>query len=51
MFEIYKDKSGKFRWRLTHMDGRVIANSGGGYSTKVDAFNGIWSALALINSR
>ena len=31
-YEIYKDKSGKFRWRLTHTNGRVIAKSGEGYS-------------------
>jgi len=46
-FEIYKDKSGKFRWRLTHTNGRVIANSGGGYTTKVNAVKGIWGALAI----
>ena len=27
-FEIYKDKSGEFRWRLIHTNGQVIANSG-----------------------
>ncbi len=40
-FEIYKDKSGEFRWRLTHTNGQIIANSGEGYKAKVNALNGI----------
>ena len=50
-YEVYKDKSGKFRWRLTHTSGRVIARSGEGYPTKVKAVRGIWGALSIINSR
>ena len=42
-FEIYKDKSGEFRWRLTHTNGQVIANSGEGYTTKVNVAKGISS--------
>jgi len=42
-FEIYKDKSGEFRWRLTHTNGQVIADSGEGYTTKVNAMDGIKS--------
>jgi uncharacterized protein YegP (UPF0339 family) len=49
-FEIYKDKSGKFRWRLTHTNGRVVAKSGEGYPTKVKAVRGIWGAWSIINS-
>jgi len=40
-FEVYKDKIGEFRWRLTHTNGHVIANSGEGYTTKVNAMGGI----------
>ncbi len=40
-FEIYKGKIGDFRWRLTHTNGRVIANSGEGYTTKVNAIHGL----------
>jgi uncharacterized protein YegP (UPF0339 family) len=50
-FETYKDKSGEFRWRLTHMSGMVIANSGEGYTTKVNAVKGVWGVLAIINRR
>src|SRR5262249_23176662 len=30
-FEIYKDKSGQFRWRLKANNGKIIADSGEGY--------------------
>jgi hypothetical protein len=40
-FEIYKGKIGDYRWRLTHTNGQVIANSGEGYTTKVNAINGL----------
>ena len=42
-FQIYKDKIGEFRWRLTHTNGHIIANSGEGYTTKVNAMGGIKS--------
>jgi uncharacterized protein len=42
-FEIYKDKSGEFRWRLTHTNGQIIADSGQGYKSKEDAVKGISS--------
>ena len=42
-FEIYKDKSGGFRWRLTHTNGKIIADSGQGYMAKEDAIKGISS--------
>jgi len=42
-FEIYKDKSGEFRWRLTHTNGQIIADSGQGYKAKEDAVKGISS--------
>lgn len=42
-FEIYKDKIGAFRWRLTHTNGHIIANSGEGYTSKVNAIGGVHS--------
>ena len=41
-FELYKDKAGKFRYRLKATNGQVIL-SGQGYKTKVSAKNGISS--------
>ncbi|HZI24306.1 MAG TPA: DUF1508 domain-containing protein [Chryseolinea sp.] len=33
-FEIYKDKSKQFRWRLKASNGRIIAESGEAYKRK-----------------
>jgi len=41
--EVYKDKGGEFRWRLRHQNGRVIAESGQGYSNKAGALAGLQS--------
>ena len=40
-FEIYKGKIGDFHWRLMHTNGRVIAKSNDGYTTKVNAVHGL----------
>jgi len=40
-FELYKDKTEEFRWRLRHEKGRIIADSGESYTTKANAINGI----------
>ena len=42
-FEVYKDKSGEYRWRLVHTNGQMIASSGEGYKSKESAMNGIKS--------
>jgi uncharacterized protein YegP (UPF0339 family) len=47
-FQIYKDKIGEFRWRLTHTNGHVIATSGEGYTTKVNAMGGVRSVKANV---
>ena len=41
-FELYKDKAGKFRFRLKAGNGEVIA-TGEGYESKASAKNGIES--------
>lgn len=40
-FELYKDKSGEFRFRLKAGNGEVIATSSESYQTKASALNGI----------
>ncbi len=42
-FELYRDRSGEYRWRLRHQNGNVIADSAEGYSSKASAENGIQS--------
>jgi uncharacterized protein YegP (UPF0339 family) len=33
-FHIYKDSAGEWRWRLKSANGRIIADSGEGYSSE-----------------
>lgn len=40
-FELYEDKEGKYRWRLVHSNGNIIADSGEGYATRQKARQGI----------
>jgi len=40
-FEVFEDKSGKFRWRLRHRNGNILADSGQGYSSRTKAFDGV----------
>lgn len=42
-FQIYKDKSGQFRYRLRAGNGEIVLTSGEGYTTKQGAQNGIES--------
>jgi hypothetical protein len=42
-FELYEDSEGKFRWRLRHSNGNIIADSGEGYATRQKARQGIRS--------
>lgn len=42
-FEIFVDRAGEWRWRLRHQNGRVIADSGEGYTTRENCLNGIES--------
>ncbi len=42
-FEVYEDRAGEWRWRLTHQNGNIIADCGEGYSSKRAAKNGIES--------
>jgi uncharacterized protein YegP (UPF0339 family) len=42
-FEVYEDRGGKYRWRLRHRNGNVIASSGQGYTRKHNAQKGLAS--------
>src|SRR5205085_11384180 len=45
-FEVYKDKSGDYRWRLRTANKNVVATSGQGYSDKRSCTDGIDSVKA-----
>jgi uncharacterized protein YegP (UPF0339 family) len=40
-FEIYEDAEGKWRWRLRHRNGQIMADSGQGYADRPGAEDGI----------
>ena len=40
-FELYRDTSGRYRWRLTHRNGNVLADSGQGYASRQKARQGL----------
>ncbi|MFB6169731.1 MAG: HVO_2922 family protein [Haloarculaceae archaeon] len=42
-FELYQDSEEKWRWRLVHRNGNIIADSGEGYATRQKARQGLQS--------
>ncbi len=42
-FDLYKDKADEWRWRLLASNGRIIADSGEGYSARAKARQGVTS--------
>ena len=40
-FEVYRDNSDDYRWRLRADNGNIVADSGQGYSRRTDCENGI----------
>ena len=42
-FEVYRDREAKWRWRLVHDNGNVLADSGEGYASKQKAKQGLAS--------
>ena len=40
-FEYYQDASGEWRWRLVARNGRIVADSGEGYSSKAKCLRAI----------
>jgi uncharacterized protein YegP (UPF0339 family) len=40
-FEVYRDTGGKYRWRLLHKNGNILADSGQGYASRQKASQGL----------
>lgn len=34
---VYQDKKGAYRWRISHANGNIVADSGEGYATRSNA--------------
>ena len=45
-FELFEDNAGKWRWRLLHDNGNIIADGGQGYASKRNATTGLRSVKA-----
>ena len=45
-FELYRDRSDEWRWRLVHHNGNILADSGEGYARKAGARAGLESVKA-----
>ncbi|WP_280587405.1 HVO_2922 family protein [Halorubrum sp. Boch-26] len=41
VFELFRDKGDKYRWRLVHDNGNIIADGGQGYASKQKATQGL----------
>ncbi|PSP70967.1 hypothetical protein BRC79_01455 [Halobacteriales archaeon QH_8_67_27] len=39
----YEDRGGKWRWRLVHRNGDILADGGEGYASRTGAIQGIQS--------
>ena len=48
-FELFEDNEGKWRWRLVHDNGNIIADSGQGYSSKQKAKQGLESVRTNVS--
>lgn len=44
-FEVFRDRGEKWRWRLRHRNGNIIATSGQGYTRKHNALKGLRSVV------
>ncbi|MFC7165788.1 amphi-Trp domain-containing protein [Halospeciosus flavus] len=44
-FQVYRDRGGKWRWRLVHRNGNIVASSAQGYTTKRNAEKGMRSVV------
>lgn len=40
-FEVYQDAAGEYRWRLKEANGRIMGDSGQGYTRKGDCYDAI----------
>jgi uncharacterized protein YegP (UPF0339 family) len=40
-FELFQDKGGKYRWRLLHKNGNILADGGQGYASRQKARQGV----------
>lgn len=49
-FYVYQDRVGEWRWQLKAANGRIIADSGEGYTTKQSCLDGITLVKSAFNA-
>jgi uncharacterized protein YegP (UPF0339 family) len=49
-FQLYRDRSNEWRWRLKAQNGRIIADSAEGYINKNDCLNAIRLVKSAANA-
>lgn len=49
-FRIYEDRRYEWRWRLVASNGRIIADSGEGYTRRHDAIHSVYRLRTIIAS-
>lgn len=47
-FEVYRDRSGEFRWRLISRGRKILADSGEGYKSKTTCMNAVSRACRVV---
>jgi uncharacterized protein YegP (UPF0339 family) len=50
MFKVYRDRAGEWRWRLRAANGRIVADSGEGYSSRTNAERAVQTFRALVET-
>lgn len=49
-FDVYQDAARLWRWRFIAPNGRIMADSGEGYSTRAKAWRAAWRTVALMGT-
>lgn len=49
-FQVYQDRKGEWRWRLRARNGRIVADSGEGYSRRRDADRAAKAVVAALQA-
>lgn len=50
VFRVFKDKAGQWRWRLVARNGKIIADSGEGYTRERDAMRAAQRVATMIQT-
>jgi len=51
MFEVYKDKAKRWRWRLRARNGTIIADSGQGYRGRTEVLQAVATVRKVVKAQ